>query len=82
MCVCVYVCAQLYDYPKFGTPFKQGSRYYYYYNSGLQAQYVLYSQAELGAEGVVLLDPNTLSDDGTIALKVRILIHTIQYNCM
>jgi prolyl oligopeptidase len=25
---------QLYDYPKFGTPFRKGSRYYYYYNSG------------------------------------------------
>lgn len=44
-------------------------RYYYYYNSGLQQQYVLYGQDSLTADPVVLLDPNTLSDDGTIALK-------------
>eukprot|EP00879_Flechtneria_rotunda_P018448 GHRR01019352.1.p1 GENE.GHRR01019352.1~~GHRR01019352.1.p1 ORF type:complete len:520 (+),score=168.42 GHRR01019352.1:95-1654(+) len=59
----------LYDYPKYGTPFKRGDRYYYYYNSGLQQQYVLYGQDDLKAKPVVLLDPNTLSNDGTIALK-------------
>eukprot|EP00878_Enallax_costatus_P029867 GHUV01032432.1.p1 GENE.GHUV01032432.1~~GHUV01032432.1.p1 ORF type:complete len:735 (+),score=227.44 GHUV01032432.1:207-2411(+) len=60
---------QLYDYPKYGTPFKRGDRYYYYYNSGLQQQYVLYGQDSLKADPVVLLDPNTLSDDGTVALR-------------
>ncbi|KAL6754676.1 prolyl oligopeptidase [Haematococcus lacustris] len=60
---------QLYDYPKYGTPFRRGSRYYYYYNSGLQQQYVLYSQAGLQEPAQVLLDPNTLSQDGTVALK-------------
>eukprot|EP00882_Tetradesmus_deserticola_P019405 GHRQ01020886.1.p1 GENE.GHRQ01020886.1~~GHRQ01020886.1.p1 ORF type:complete len:455 (+),score=131.29 GHRQ01020886.1:102-1466(+) len=59
----------LYDYPKYGTPFKRGDRYYYYYNSGLQQQYVLYGQDSLQAEPVILLDPNTLSGDGTVALK-------------
>jgi prolyl oligopeptidase PreP (S9A serine peptidase family) len=44
-------------------------RYYYYHNSGLQQQYVLYGQDSLKAEPVCLLDPNTLSDDGTVALK-------------
>eukprot|EP00798_Chlamydomonas_sp_ICE-L_P013564 gene13564-19435_t len=53
----------VFDYPKFGTPFRSGKRYYYYHNSGLQAQYVLMSQAALGAEASVLLDPNTLSED-------------------
>ena len=46
-------------------------RYYYYYNSGLQQQYVLYSQSSLDAPASVLIDPNTLSTDGTVSLKVR-----------
>lgn len=46
-------------------------RYYYYHNSGLQQQYVLFGQDSLQAEAVCLLDPNTLSEDGTVALKVR-----------
>lgn len=37
--------------------------------SGLQQQFVLFSQAALGAEPAVLLDPNALSDDGTVALR-------------
>ena len=45
-------------------------RYYYYYNSGLQQQYVLYSQSSLDAPASVLIDPNTLSTDGTVSLKV------------
>ena len=42
--------------------------YVYSHNSGLQAQSVLYSQAAPDAPATVLLDPNTLSDDGTVAL--------------
>ena len=45
-------------------------RYFYYYNTGLQQHYVLYSQPGLGAEATVLLDPNTLSADGTVSLSV------------
>ncbi|KAG2492766.1 hypothetical protein HYH03_008931 [Edaphochlamys debaryana] len=59
----------LYDYPKFGAPFKCGDRYYYYHNSGLQAQYVIYSQASLVSEPALFFDPNTLSEDGTVALS-------------
>lgn len=50
-------------------PHSQGSRYFYYFNSGLQQQFVLYTQPALDAEPSVLLDPNTLSDDGTVALR-------------
>ncbi|MEW5297596.1 MAG: hypothetical protein WDW36_000797 [Sanguina aurantia] len=60
---------KLYDYPKFSTPFKRGDRYYYYHNSGLQQQYVIYSQASITGEATVFLDPNTLSADGTVALS-------------
>lgn len=60
---------KLYDYAKFSSPFKQGGRYYYYHNSGLQQHHVLYGQDSLDSPATVLLDPNTLSADGTIALK-------------
>ncbi|RMZ53627.1 hypothetical protein APUTEX25_003161, partial [Auxenochlorella protothecoides] len=60
---------KLMDYEKFGTPFKKGQRYYYTHNTGLQAQSVVYSQSSLDGEPVVLIDPNTLSADGTVALS-------------
>lgn len=61
--------SQLMDYEKIGIPFKKNGKYYNYRNSGLQNQSVLYVQDSLGAEPRVVLDPNTLSDDGTVALK-------------
>lgn len=60
---------QLWDYEKFGTPFKQADRYFYFKNDGLQNQSVLYTLPSLDAEPRVLLDPNTLSEDGTVALS-------------
>ena len=59
---------QLWDYEKFGIPFKEGDRYFYFKNDGLQNQSVLYTLTSLDAEPRVLLDPNQLSEDGTIAL--------------
>jgi prolyl oligopeptidase len=60
---------QLWDYQKYGIPFKQGNRYFYFKNDGLQNQSVLYVLESLDAEPQVLLDPNSLSEDGTIALS-------------
>ena len=59
---------ELWDFERFNVPFKQGGRYYYFYNSGLQNQDVLYTQERLDAPARVVLDPNTLSKDGTVAL--------------
>jgi len=62
---------ELWDYPKYGAPFKKGGRggrYFFFKNAGLQNQAVLYTQSALAAEPQVLLDPNTLSADGTVAL--------------
>ncbi|TAH38258.1 MAG: S9 family peptidase [Planctomycetota bacterium] len=57
----------LWDYERFGLPQKRGERLFYTRNDGLQNQSVLYVE-DPGAPARVLLDPNALSADGTIAL--------------
>ncbi|HVO30345.1 MAG TPA: prolyl oligopeptidase family serine peptidase [bacterium] len=59
----------LWNYEKYSVPFKVAGRYFWYKNDGLQAQSVLYIADGLDAPPRVLLDPNTLSADGTIALN-------------
>jgi len=59
---------ELWDYEKYGAPIKRGSRYLFTKNDGLQNQSVLYSTTALDQEPKVLLDPNTLSADGTVSL--------------
>lgn len=59
---------KLWDFEKFGTPFKEGGRYFFGKNDGLQNQSVIYWLDTLGGEPRVLIDPNTLSPDGTVAL--------------
>ena len=60
---------ELWNYERYGAPFKKGGRYFFFKNDGLQNQSVLYEQATLAAEPAVLLDPNTLSETGTAALS-------------
>ena len=57
---------EIWDYAKYSAPFKEGGRTFFYKNDGLQNQYVLYVQDTPDAEPRVLLDPNQLSEDGTI----------------
>jgi len=60
---------KLWNYPKYGTPFRKGRRYFFFKNDGLQNQSVLYQQASLTADPETLLDPNLLSADGTVAIS-------------
>ncbi|MEI8040977.1 MAG: prolyl oligopeptidase family serine peptidase [Verrucomicrobiota bacterium] len=59
---------KLWNFERYGVPFKEGGRYFYTRNDGLQNQSVLYTVESLAAAPRVLLDPNTLSKDGTVAL--------------
>ena len=60
---------ELWNYPKVSLPFRVGGKLYYARNSGLQRQSVFYSRASLGAAPKLVLDPNTLSPDGSIAVS-------------
>jgi len=59
----------LWNYEKYGVPFRENSRYFYYKNAGLQNQNVLYTASSLPGEAKQLLDPNTLAKDGTVAVS-------------
>jgi prolyl oligopeptidase len=63
----------LWDYPKYSVPVKKGDRYFFSKNDGLQNQAVLYMQQSLQSEAMVVIDPNTLSEDGTLALANQAL---------
>ncbi|MBI2841053.1 MAG: S9 family peptidase [Acidobacteria bacterium] len=60
---------ELWDYERFSVPFKRGSVYFYFKNDGLQNQDVLHVTNGIGGTPRILLDPNTLSADGTVALS-------------
>ncbi len=59
---------ELWDHPRYGQPAKEGGRYFWTYNDGLQNHSVLMTTPDLAAEPTVLLDPNGWSEDGTVSL--------------
>lgn len=59
---------ELWNYPKVTIPVREGGRYFYEKNSGLQRQSPLYVRTSLTSEPVLVLDPNVLSPDGTVSL--------------
>jgi prolyl oligopeptidase len=69
----------LWNYEKYSAPFKVGGRYFFFKNDGLQNQSVLYTQDSLDAPPKLLLDPNTWSKDGTVALAGSALSDDARY---
>ena len=70
---------ELANYEKLSAPRKRSGKWYFYKNNGLQNQSVMYVMDELGSEPRVFLDPNKLSDDGTVALKGVYFSHNGKY---
>ena len=70
---------ELANYEKISAPRKRSGKWYFYKNDGLQNQSVMYVMDELGGEPRVFLDPNKLSDDGTVALKGVYFSHNGKY---
>jgi len=60
---------ELWNYPKVSLPFREAGRLFYARNSGLQRQSAFYSRKSLGGPATLVIDPNTLSADGSIALS-------------
>jgi len=59
---------QIFDYEKYAPPFKEGDKFYFFKNDGLQNQSVLYVQDNLNSQAETVLDPNKFSTDGTTSL--------------
>ncbi len=70
---------KLWNYERFGVPRRDGGKYVYSRNDGLQNQSVLYWQPTLDAPPRVLIDPNRLSSDGTVALTASDVSHDGRY---
>ncbi|EPS72019.1 hypothetical protein M569_02738, partial [Genlisea aurea] len=61
---------EIWDFPKYSAPFWAGDKYLFFHNTGLQPQSALYIQENLNGKPEILFDPNVLSKDGSIALRL------------
>ncbi|MGH9408368.1 MAG: prolyl oligopeptidase family serine peptidase [Vicinamibacterales bacterium] len=65
--------SQLWDYPKTDVPFIEGGKIWYRKNSGLQKQAPLYVRDSLNGAPRLVIDPNTISSNGTVALEETVI---------
>jgi prolyl oligopeptidase len=59
---------ELFDYKKYSIPIRKANRYFYRKNDGLQNQDIIYMKEDVNGEPKIVIDPNKLSEDGTIAV--------------
>ncbi|MCP3998101.1 MAG: S9 family peptidase [bacterium] len=62
---------ELWNFPRQSAPMRRGDWYFYAHNDGLQPQPIIYKRSVDGGDPVVLLDPNEMSSDGTIAVMTQ-----------
>jgi prolyl oligopeptidase len=70
---------ELYNYPKYSSPFRIGEYYFFNKNDGLQNQGVTYFQKGFDGKPEVFLDPNQLSEDGTVTASISSKSHDDRY---
>lgn len=70
---------KIWNFEKMSTPYKKGKYYIYSQNNGIQNQGVMYYRDGLNGTPKVLLDPNTLSTDGTVSLSGTSISHDGKY---
>lgn len=70
---------EMWNYTRYGSPFKEGNFYYYYKNDGLQNQAVLYRQQGLQSPPAIFIDPNKMSKDGTAAIQTPSFSRNFKY---